>query len=189
MDEALKKLRGAISNSAEIARLDKSAAAMRERIVERSARVADQLAGIPPRSPAFDRQGLAPTSGWRAEFDRGEPVMNEVELEGKPALHTRAGGGRSRGSWRTQVYLPAGRYRFEGLVKTSGLVNGSVALRVSGDTRTVRLPLARDWQPLGHAFEVGEGGGDIELICEFYGSEGEAWFDRRSLKVRRYLNE
>jgi hypothetical protein len=46
MDQALAKVRSAGLKSTEIARIDKQAAIMRDRIVLRAKRVAEQLAGI-----------------------------------------------------------------------------------------------------------------------------------------------
>src|SRR5262249_35026194 len=56
MEQALAKLRA--GNLPEIARLEQSAAVMRDRIVLRAKSVADQLAGKAPAILAFDRNNL-----------------------------------------------------------------------------------------------------------------------------------
>jgi spore coat protein H len=183
MEQALAKLRA--GSGPEIAEIEKSAAGMRQGIISRAQSVAEQLAGKSPLAPVFDRNNLAPLDGWRAEFDRGKPILERATFEGRPALHIRANGGRSRASWRTQIHLLPGRYRVEGVVATREL-DGNVALRVSGSPQAVRLTGSSGWRSIGHDFEVNEPGADIEFVCEFYGSQGEAWFDLASLKVKRF---
>jgi hypothetical protein len=114
--------------------------------------------------------GIARLTGWREESDRGEPVLDQPNVDGKRTLHIKAEGGRSRASWRTQVYLARGRYRFEGLVRTVAIINGSVALRISGDPRSLRIGDSTDWRPLSHEFEVEDAGADAEFVCELYAS-------------------
>ena len=46
---------------------------------------------------------------------------------------------------------------------------------------------ATDWRPLTYDFEVKDAtGNDVEFVCDFKGTEGEAWFDASSLRVRRF---
>jgi hypothetical protein len=71
------------------------------------------------------------------------------------------------------------------LVRTTGIQNGSVALRISGDTRSVRTGGTVDWRPASHEFEVVDAGADVEFVCELYAGAGEVWFDLSSLKIRR----
>jgi spore coat protein H len=183
MDQTLAKLRaGAVP---EIADIEKNAAIMRQGLISRAQSVAEQLAGKAPAALAFDRNNLAALDGWRAEFDRGKPILERATFEGRPTLHIKANGGRSRASWRTQVHLLPGRYRVEGTVYTRDL-DGNVALRVSGSPQALRLTNGAGWRPISHAFEVSEPGSDIEFVCEFYGGQGEAWFDLPSLKVKRF---
>src|SRR5205807_5512386 len=122
----------------ELADIEKKAAKMRSRIEQRSARVRDQLAGVRLKPLDFDDAGLAFINGWREEFDRGEPVFSRLQETGKTALHIKAQGGRCRASWRSMLYLRAGRYRFEGQVRTAGVAGGGAGLRLSGATGNVR---------------------------------------------------
>src|SRR5437899_161578 len=117
MDQALTKLRAAELPAAQLADIEKKAAKMFSRIEHRSARVRDQLAGIPIKPLEFDQDGLAQITEWREEFDRGEPVFSRVQDGGKTALHIQAHGGRCRASWRSMLFMRAGRYRFEGAVR------------------------------------------------------------------------
>jgi hypothetical protein len=133
----------------------------------------------------FDADGTARLTGWRDESDRGEPVMDEMNHGGRRTLHIQAAGGRSRGSWRTQVYLPRGHYQFTGMVSAQALTSGSAGLRISGGQRRTGMSGTSAWRPLSHDFEVTDDGADVEFVCDFYGLSGEVWFDADSLLLKR----
>ena len=185
MDQTLAKLRGAGLPDDKLKNIERQAGIMRARITRRVARVGEALSGIEPVPLKFDEAGLARVEDWREEFDHGEPVLDRVTEAGKTVLHIKAAGGRCRASWRMMIYLKAGHYRFEGLVRTDGIRNGGTGLRISGDTRNMRLAGSNPWRALQHEFEVKDEGGDVELVCEFHALEGETWFDLESLRVRR----
>lgn len=185
MAEALARVRSAGLTAVELAKVERAAASIRERIELRSVRVAAQLAGVEPPQTKFDPDGTARLSGWRDENDRGEPMMDQPQFEGRRTLHIRAAGGSSRGSWRTQVYLARGRYRFEGMARTQNLSGGSAGLRISGGQRRTGLSGTTPWQPLVHEFEVTDTGLDVELVCDFYGMAGEVWFDQDAFRIRK----
>jgi spore coat protein H len=185
MEQALARLRSAELKPAEVLNIEKNALIMRDRIVLRATRVAEQLAGRLPPPLAFGPDATARLTGWRDENDRGEPVMDQPTVEGKRTLHVQAQGGRSRASWRTQVYLTRGRYRFEGLVRTGNVTGGGAGLRISGGRSNTRIGSSTGWRSLSHEFEVQDAGTDIEFVCEFYAVEGEVWFDLDTLRVRR----
>lgn len=185
LDDAMRKLRASGLEPATLAKIERKAGIMRERIQLRSLRVAEQLAGIKPAPLQFDNNGAARLDGWRDESDRGEPVMDEVKREGRRTLHIQAAGGRSRGSWRTQVYLTRGHYQFTGTAMVQGLTGGSTGLRISGGQRSSGISGSGSWRPLSHTFEVTDDGVDVEFVCDFYGLAGEVWFDLDSLQVRR----
>ena len=71
----------------QLADIEKKAAKMFSRIEHRSARVRDQLAGVPLKPLQFDDAGLSFITEWREEFDRGEPVLDRRNEAGKEALH------------------------------------------------------------------------------------------------------
>jgi len=186
MEQALQKLRAANLTSSELANIERKSSKMRARIVHRVERVRDQLAGIPIKPLEFDASGQAFITDWRDEFDRGDPVLDRVSEGGKAILHIKAEGGRCRASWRSMIYLKAGSYRLEGRVRTLGVNGGGAGLRISGDTRNMRMAGQNPWRELQHDFIVEEQeGGDIELVCEFDALQGEAWYDLQSLRVRK----
>jgi hypothetical protein len=185
MEQALTKLRSAGLTPAEFAKVERTAASIRERIQLRGTRVAEQLAGMELPQTKFDADGSARLTGWRDENDRGEPQMDQPEVDGRHTLHIRAAGERSRGSWRTQVYLSRGRYRFEGMVRSEGVASGSAGLRISGGQRNMGIGGTSPWRMLSHDFEITDAGVDVEFVCDFYGMAGEVWFDADSFRVRR----
>jgi hypothetical protein len=184
MENALAKLRAA--KPAELAEIERNSRIMRDRIQARITRVGEQLSGIPPKPLEFDRSGLARITNWREEFDRGEPVLDRAKEGGKTALHIKAAAGTSRASWRSMIFLKPGRYRFEGEVRSTGVTAGGAGLRISGDTRNMRIGGDSPWQSLQHDFKVEEQeGADVELVCEFHAATGEAWYALDSLRVRK----
>jgi hypothetical protein len=185
MEQALQKIRSAGLGAIELAKIERNAAIMRERIQLRGARVAEQLAGIEPIPLKFGATGSAPLSGWRDESDRGEPLMEQTEYDGRPTLHIKAAGGRSRASWRTQIYLARGRYRIEGRASARDVSGGSGGVRISGGQRRNGISGTTAWQILSNDFEVMDAGMDVEVVCDFYGIAGEVWFDADSLVLRR----
>lgn len=187
MEQRLARLRseGGLS-PAERARLDRSAASLRERIELRGVRVAEQLAGLALPRMQFDSDQTARLSGWRDEYDRGEMVMDQPDYDGRPTLHLQAEAGvQCRGSWRTQVCLARGRYRFEGLMACRDIQGGSAGLRISGGQRRAGLSGTTSWQPVIHEFEVTDDTVDVEFVCDFYGRGGEVWLDRNAFRLRK----
>jgi spore coat protein H len=187
MEQVLARVRkaGGLSPT-EAARMERSAASIRERIVLRSQRVAEQLAGIEPPRLQFGPDETAPLAGWRDEWDRGEVVMDQPTIDGRRTLHMRAEGGiRCRGSWRTQVCLGRGRYRFEGRMRTEGIQGGSAGLRISGSQRRAGTSGTTPWQTMAHEFEVTDETVDVEFVCDFYGTQGEVWLDQDAFRLRK----
>jgi hypothetical protein len=172
---------------------------MRRRLVARQRHIADELARLAPVPLPFDARGVARLTQWQpkklgGEKLKAEGVLDQMRLDNKPTLHLRVDRGDGLLSWRTKVFLPAGRYRFEGLARTAGVAgltntvargNGA-GLRVSGSTRAHELLADTAWTPLSHPFEVRPGGQETELLCELRACRGEAWFDLDSLRLVRH---
>jgi spore coat protein H len=158
-----------------------------ECIVQRNESLNQQLA--PRQTIAFDINGIAKLEGWRPRGTGVEGKFDASTTEtGRKTLHIRAEKGGSAYSWRTRVPLLAGRYRFEGFAKTLNApeeADQGVQLRISQAPGRVPLHGNTDWIKLSYGFEVPEPGMDVELICELKGSQGEAWFDSGTLRLRR----
>jgi spore coat protein CotH len=184
MDQLLAKVRSAGLTPTEMAKVERTASAMRERIVLRGTRVAEQLAGKPIPQPTFAADGTARLpSEWRDESDRGEPTMDQPQYEGRRTLHIRANNRSSHGSWRTQMYLPRGRYRVEGMARADDL-RGGTTLRISGGERSSGMSGSYGWRRMSYEFEIPEGL-DVEFVCDFYGTSGEVWYDLEAFRVRK----
>ena len=186
MEQALGKIRRAGLKKADLALVERRAGVMRERIQLRATRVDEQLRGIPAQPLQFDATGFAYPVSWRDEPDRGEATVDRVKLRGKNTLHIQARPERTRASWRAQLCLLPGWYRFEGMASTKLTSGDSARLRISGETRAVGISTSTGWQPLSHDFQVQEGSLDVELVCELNALRGgDAWFDLDSLRVKR----
>lgn len=103
-----------------LAGFEQGLAVLRERIVQRSKSIDEQLAGI-QNVMKFDGASAAPLSGWQSRVHAGHPAFaqaeNRLQISAKEAGTT--------GSWRTTVWLEGGRYRIEGKVKARGVVADS----------------------------------------------------------------
>jgi len=183
MDALMAKIRTAGLSPRELAKVENAAATMRERIELRGVRIADQLAGKELPVAKFDADGTAHPTGWRPEYDRGEPTMDQPAFEGRRTLHFRANNERTHGSWRTQMYLARGRYRVEGLVRTQAF-NGATTLRISGGDRDYSASSTSSWRKISYDFEIPEGL-DVEFVCDFSASSGDVWYDLDAFRVRK----
>jgi hypothetical protein len=175
---------------------------LRSRIAEQGRNVAAQLARPPQpvrlTALQFDPSRMARLNGW-------QPKQSTVAQYG-PAP-TAAGAsllsislpGTGSGSWRTQVRLEPGRYRFTGRAKAQDLVLNpgepkldaegrkllqGVGLRVSGGEQQQRLVSNADWSEVYCDFEIQEAQ-SVELVCELHAQQGQAFFDTASLKLVR----
>src|SRR5690606_6354174 len=105
---------------------------------------------------------------------------------GERHLGISASSGGGTGSWRTRALLESGRYRFEGKARTEGVHgSGGVCLRISGRQVRHRAADGEQWSDFSFPIEIPEPMAEIELICELSATQGEAWFDERSLRLVR----
>ncbi len=186
MDEALERIRRSGISAKDLAPIERRAAIMRERIEARATNVSNQLLGIEPAALKFGTDGYAHPVSWRDEPDRGDAILDRVKLDGRDTLHIKAPNERTRASWRAQVYLGRGWYRFEGRARAELMPGGSARLRISGDTRSTGISgTGGSWRPLSHDFEVQDAGIDVEFVCELNAFQGDVWFDLDSLRVKR----
>lgn len=159
---------------------------LKSRIGQRLASAEAQLAR-PDNPVAFPASGVMPLTGWRfRNGQQGESSGREVADERGTMLEIRASGEGGSGSWRKTVLLGPGSYEFQGSGKVGGLPDGvaesGVLLRISGERSTGGLSTAGEWKPLRYRFEMGAAG-NVELVCEYRGTEGVGWFDAGSLRL------
>jgi len=165
-------------------RHDAAVASLCERITRRLRSVSEQLSA--PREPMkFDASGTAPLTHWTPHVSppRAPLTLEQVEEHGRRLLHITAGNAGGTGSWRSRVNLEGGQYRFEGRAKTSG--GSRICLRISGARLPPQAVAGTDWVPLSYTLNVDGFMTEVELICEFSGTRGEAWFDLESLRLVR----
>ena len=163
------------------------------RMAQRAISVAQQLqeASTPLR---FDAAGEAKLAGWKPQRDAGSPSFssNRATRNAPMLLEIRATGVQAYGSWRTTVLLAKGEYQFVGKARTEGLefgptvAHGGVTLRKSGERAARMITEATEWTTLTYDF-IMPALADIELLCEFRGSNGRALFDADSLRLIRKM--
>jgi hypothetical protein len=157
----------------------------RDRVQARIAVVGKQL-GDMPKPIEFDSRGaMKLAKGWREQPNGGR--LDQATVDGKNCFHIKAEGSTAS-SWRRTLHLPAGKYRFEGNVKTVAVAGmdeakgKGAALRISGSgANRAGRDGDSNWQPLAFEFETGES--DVTLVAELRGSKGEVWFAADSLQL------
>jgi hypothetical protein len=158
---------------------------MRDRVQARIAVVGKQL-GEMPQPIEFDSRGLMKLAkGWHEQPGGGR--LAQANIEGKNCFYIKAEG-PTTSSWRKTLHLPAGKYRFEGLVKTAGVLGMNegkgkgAGLRISGSASN-RAGIDGDvnWHPVTFEFETGET--DVTFVAEMRATKGEAWFAADSLQL------
>jgi spore coat protein H len=160
-----------------------------QRIVERARYISEQLTPPAQEPIQFNASGVARLSGWTPRIPSRQPGQlrfEKVDREGKKLLQITARPGVGAASWRARAVLEAGRYRFAGKARTSGVgTSGGVCLRTAA-SRDVRLEASDDdWSLLHFEFTVERPQAEVELICELRATQGEAWFEEDSLRLVR----
>ena len=168
---------------------------LRDEIVSRI-RMLERLLDVPePKPLRFGADGQTPVTGWRAHnvFGVGE-LTQENDAQNRRTLKIRsAADPRVGGSWRARVLLEPGRYRFEGELRTQGVVpaldrrGAGAGLRISGSPQPRSNKLSGDapWTKVAYEFVVSPESESTDLVCELRATQGEAWFDLSSLRLIR----
>jgi spore coat protein H len=128
------------------------------------------------------------TGEWSAQAANAE--SKEIQEDGRACLYLQAKG-EATASWRLNLNVPPGKFRFEARVKTRGVdplpsdVGEGAGLRVSGGSRQGQKSLKGDaaWEVL--SYEIDSPGRDYALVAELRAKAGEMWIDRESLRVVR----
>jgi hypothetical protein len=176
----------------EVECLHRQAALLQQKVRERLQHISDELAGARPPTPFFDSNGVARLEGWTERTDWNNSAVKKVEEEGKTLLYVEAAGGYCFASWRLPIWLPAGKYRFEGSAKARGAqglpsqTGSGVGVRVLGGRRGsgIQGDCSR-WTLVGHDFVVQENCEWVELIAELRAFSGSAWFDPETFRLMR----
>lgn len=168
---------------------------LRQRITRRDESLKNQLMNqlmIVTSPREFHAGGVMRLTGWKPGTQAGKPSFGDDHgSQGNAPLYIAASDANTVGSWRTRVMLDSGNYRFGGRIRTkdvrprSGEPDKGAGLRISRGTIPKGLSGSTEWRSFACSFQVPEGGADVEFVCELRASEGEAWFDRASLRVIR----
>jgi hypothetical protein len=171
--------------------VEEGVAAVKDRIARRRLDLERQLMEPEPKSLQFE-QGVARLTGWQpTDPPDGGSMERTSAPDGKAILRIRAGPMTSA-SWRAQVRLGKGRYRFEGLVRTKAVEPLNFGKNQGASLRVLSLPEAsahlmgdQNWNLLRLEFEVIPLEQQIDLLCDLRAGKGEAWFDLDSLRLLR----
>lgn len=179
---------------ADVAREQATAAATLSSAIIRRGRSIDEQLANPIDPIKFDGAGFASLARWESKSDFGHPSLDRAPApDAKECLHLGTTSGSSIGSWKTRVWLEQGKYRVEARVKTRGIVPDAgdsrpgAGLRVGNSRSEQYVKATADWTPVSYEFAVGDALGEVQILCEFRGAEGEAWFDLSSLRLSRVV--
>ena len=163
---------------------------VKDRIVQRAAEIRKQLA-LPQLSPLQFVSGVAKPPEWRIETEPNLARLDRAKDQGRSVLHVVATT-NSVGSWRSKLLLEGGRYRFEGLARSSNIVPVAndkkglgAGLRISQQSRTNSLAGDNGWTRLTFEFDTASPDDEVDLVCELRALKGEVWFDADSLQLVR----
>ena len=191
VDKAVATLKSAAHDANEAKQFEDYGREMIRRITARYQVVSNQLALPEAQLVQFDASGVARLTGWRPMKRTGEAVQDETKSDGRSVLHIKTAGEGAVASWRLNVSLPVGKYRFTGearaerVVGASGDPDAGAGLRVSGVKLANKLTGDAAWTTLEHTFETTYEGEEKELVCELHARQGEVWFDAQSLRLIR----
>lgn len=188
VDELVQQLRPSLQGD-EYQLIQREAQILKKQIVARRADLERQLAA--PKVKELVLTGrMAHLSGWLpAEVPDNGKIEQIKSADGKTELHILAGP-KTMASWRTKWLIPRGHYRFEGQARTanakplpSGIHHGARLRTSAADRQSDDLIESVSWRKLESEFQVDTPIKEVEFICEFRASAGEAWFDLDSIKL------
>ena len=167
------------------------AAGVKDRIVQRGAEIRKQLA-MPQVAPLQFVSGVAKPPEWRTETQPNIAKLDRAKDDGRSVLHIVALTTNTVASWRSKLLLEGGRYRFEGMARSSGIVplagdkkGPGAGLRISQQSRTNSLISDKTWTRVAFEFEAASPDDEVDLVCELRAQKGEVWFDADSLQLVR----
>jgi len=181
-----------LNDPAEIPDYLEEVSELKERVARRYETLRRELDG-PAKVPEFDSAGLVSLTAWDQDQFFGKPKIESVEHEGRRSLMLSTVAGTSVGRWKTSVWLEAGDYELVGKMKFSGIEagrgdpRGGVAMWSSVRRIRERQTGSEDWTERQVRFSVRQPIQEVQLFCEYRATEGTAWFDAESLKLRHLV--
>ena len=150
---------------------------LRDTVARRIAFVGKAL-GEMPEPLRFDKGIARLAKGWTTKQE-GDAKLERVEEKGLRVVAD----GECQASWRCAVELAAGRYRFEGAVKTKGVTGAGAGLRISGKDPAGEWLTGTASKAVSYEFDAE--GGEVVLVAELRATKGEAVFALESLRLVR----
>jgi spore coat protein CotH len=198
LDELEGRLRTALAaiSSDRVREWEGEADKVRNQVLTRVEFLHGRAGEFEPAPLQFDASNSAHLTKWTPEDPKRTSTLDTpTDSDGKKALHIVAGP-NCIASWRTRVLLGPGHYVLEARMRTAGVVPLSdepVKKGVGAGIRISRADSARPngligdnaWQKVEYEFSVAQESEEPWLICELRASQGEAWFDLASLRLRR----
>ena len=166
---------------------------LKDRIIARAQSLEEQKLFPAPKPSEFDERGMLPLTDWRPAAEVDDANLEAVDLvEDKQALRIACGpSGNCIASWRTNVLLSAGKYRFVAKARANEVValaddrGAGAGVRISGASRENRLEGTTDWTDLNFEFTVDEETRSVELVSELRATAGEVQFELGSMRLVR----
>jgi spore coat protein H len=161
---------------------------LKSRIARRKAFLVYELARPEPRPLAFVNGEASLTNWISVDAPVGGQMGQQNSPDGRPSLYTKAGG-LTAASWRAKVLLPRGAYRFEGTVRVKAVLplaygnHHGARLRIGGGKGENGIVGDQTWTQVSTDFTIDAESEEVELLCELRARGGEAWFDKRSLRL------
>lgn len=185
---------------------DGQAKRIRDLIVAQHANFQRRLTEPEPKPISFV-SGVATITNWAIPLrppDPAKAIQDRVEIDGRRTLHILTTNQMTNtvASWRANVYLGEGTYRFEAMAKCAGVLpaknlkkGAGAGIRYSNSpTATNRIDILSGdvpWQKLEYLLPTVRKDleREFELICELRATAGEVWFDVESLRLVKIEGE
>jgi hypothetical protein len=157
--------------------------------IERRGKSIDEQLATPITPLKFEGATSITLAKWESKTNFGRPFMARAPGDGAETLKLGAADGSSIGTWNTKVWLEPGKYKVEGRVKTKDIVadlgdpRAGAGIRVARNRPENYTPGTSDWKNVSSEFSVDDPVSEVQIVCEFRGSAGEASFD--SIKLSR----
>jgi hypothetical protein len=164
------------------------------RIQAREKSLREQVSLPEPKPLVFRKNTPLLIANWRPASESDDARLKEEKVAGDRVYMIECGkSGRCIASWRRNVLLEKGKYRFTATVSIrdvaplteEGAPGASAGLRISGANRDNPLAGSASLKALEFEFEVAEEMRDVELVAELRASKGRATFQVNSMKLTR----
>jgi len=159
--------------------------------ITRRCKSVDEQLSHPIEPLAFGPDDTAPLKLWETKSIFGKPAIDKTSLEGVETLHLGVKSGSSIGAWKSMVWLEPGRYEVETRVKARNITpdpgdsKAGTGIRANNQRSETFVTESADWKKLTSTFSVDGALSQVQILCEFRGIDGEAWYDLASTRLKK----